>query len=83
MAMILGSVGSLVAREIGQLAITHTPMIQQVATNAVVDIAKKSFDKVLDLNPNLSNFLSVFGIHRFNRRHTISQRGKHKRISYM
>ena len=46
MAMIIGS---LVAREIGQLAVAQAPMIQEFATNAVVDIAKKSFDKVLDL----------------------------------
>lgn len=75
-------IGSLIAREIGQLAIAHAPMIQEVATNAVVDIAKKSFDKVLDLNPNFSNFLSVFGIGRFNKKSTISSRGKHRRITY-
>jgi len=79
MAMI---VGSLIAREIGQLALTHSPMIKEFATNAVVDIAKKSFDKVLDLNPNFSNFLGAFGIHRFNPKKTLSSRGKHRRISY-
>ena len=75
-------IGSLIAREIGQLAVAHAPMIQEVATNAVVDIAKKSFDKVLDLNPNFSNFLGAFGIHRFNPKKTLSSRGKQRRITY-
>jgi hypothetical protein len=79
MAMIIGS---LVAREIGQLAVAQAPMIQEFATNAFVDIAKKSFDKVLDLNPNFSNFLGAFGVHRFNPKKTLSSRGKHRRISY-
>jgi hypothetical protein len=79
MAMIIGS---LVAREIGQLAVAQAPMIQEFATNAVVDIAKKSFDKVLDLNPNFSNFLGAFGIHRFSPKKTLSSRGKHRRITY-
>jgi hypothetical protein len=82
MAMVLSGIGSIVVSEIGKLAVEHTPLVKQVATNAVVDIAKKSFDKVLDLNPNFSNFLGAFGIHRFNPKKTISSRGKQRRITY-
>jgi hypothetical protein len=82
MAMVLGGVGSLIVSEIGKLAMEHSPIIQQVAKSAVVDIAKKSFDKVLDLNPNFSNFLGAFGIHRFSPKKTISSRGKQRRITY-
>jgi hypothetical protein len=82
MALVLGGIGSLLAREIGQLAVTNSPIIQEFAKSAVVDIAKKSFDHVLDLNPNFSNFLGAFGIHRFNQGKTISSRGKHRRITY-
>ena len=80
--MVLSGIGSIVVSEIGKLAMEHSPLVKQVATNAVVDIAKKSFDKVLDLNPNFSNFLGAFGIHRFSPKKTISSRGKHRRITY-
>ena len=86
MAMILGGLGSLVAHEIGKVAVDHLPFVQQVAKSAVVDIAKKSFDLVLSQNPNLASFLGNFGITSFNKgshHSTLTKRGRHRRITYM
>jgi hypothetical protein len=81
MAMVIGGIGSILASEIGKLVVEHSPLIKQVAQSAVVDVAKKSFDHILDLNPNFSNFLGAFGIHRFSPKKTISSRGRHKRMA--
>jgi hypothetical protein len=87
MAMVLGGLGSLLLREIGQFAAEHSPMIQQAAKSAVVEAGKKAFNLVLDQNPNFSSFLGHLGIHPFHTRSqdhhkTISHRGngRHRRI---
>jgi hypothetical protein len=86
MAMLLASgIGSILAQEVGKLALDHAPLMKQVATNAVVDVAKKSFDYVLSENPNFASFLGHFGITKFNSGNTHStftKRGKHRRITY-
>jgi len=83
MAMLLASgFGSLLTHEIGKLALEYSPIVKQIATSTVVDIAKKSFDMTLDQHPHFANFLGAFGIHRFNPKKTLSSRGNHKRISY-
>jgi hypothetical protein len=85
MALVLGGVGSVVLQEIGKLALEHTPMLQQFAKTAVVDIAKKTFNKVLEDNPNFSNFLGHMGISSFHFGHTktnVLKRGRHRTISY-
>ena len=80
-AMVLGGVGSLLLREIGQFAAEHSPFIQQAAKSAVVEAGKKAFDLVLDKNPNFSSFLGHFGIHKFHQeKRTFTNRGRHKRI---
>ena len=86
MAMILGGIGSIIVRELGQLALDNSPMIQQVAKSTAVDIAKKSFDYTLDTNPNFASFLGHFGITKFNSGHTHStftKRGRHRKITRM
>jgi hypothetical protein len=82
MAMVLTGIGSIVARELGQLALDNSPMLQQVAQSAVVNIAKKSFDYTLENNPNLERFLGSIGIHRFTHHSTFTKRGRHRKISY-
>jgi hypothetical protein len=57
-------------------------MIQQVATDAVVNVAKKTFDYTLDTNPSLERFLGSIGIHRFFHHSTFTKRGRHRKISY-
>ena len=81
--MILSGIGSIALQEIGKMAISNTPILKQVATETAVGIAKKSFDLVLDNNPNFSSFLSQFGIHKFGNSHhsTFQKRGKHRRIA--
>lgn len=87
MAMLLSGFGSILAHEVGKIAMEHSPLLKQVATSAVVDVAKKSFDMVLDQNPNLSSFLGHFGIHAFHNRSptnhkTFTHRGRQRRIGY-
>lgn len=85
MAMVLGGIGSIALQEIGKLAMEHSPLVQQVAKSAVVDIAKKSFDYVLKENPNFASFLGHFGITAFNKgdtHSTMMKRGRHRRITY-
>ena len=83
MAMIASGLGSILLQEFGKLAIEHSPLIKQVATSTAVEVGKKSFDLVLDANPNFQSFLSQFGIHKFgNGNHsTFQKRGRHRRIS--
>ncbi len=81
--MLLASgIGSILAQEVGKLAVEHLPLVKQVATDTAISVAKKAFDHTLDLHPNFANFLGAFGIHRFSPRKTISSRGKHRRISH-
>lgn len=84
--MLLASgVGSLIAQEVGKLAMEHTPIVKQVATDTAVNIAKKSFDLFLDHNPNFSNFLGHFNIGKFNpsvNHKTFTNRGRKRRITY-
>lgn len=82
--MLLASgIGSILAQEVGKLAIEHSPLIKQVATDTAIGVAKKAFDYTLDLHPNFANFLGAFGIHRFSPKKTISSRGTAKRrITY-
>lgn len=85
MAMVLAGIGSLVAHEIGALALNNAPILKQAGTEAVINVAKKSFDLILDNNPNFSNFLGHFGIHKFNQSSnykTFAHRGRHRRITY-
>jgi hypothetical protein len=85
MAMIMSGIGSILVSELGKLAMEHSPLVKQVATNAVVDVAKKSFDYTLDTNPNFASFLGHFGITKFNSGYTHStftKRGRHRRITY-
>jgi hypothetical protein len=83
MALLLASgIGSILAQEVGKLAVEHLPLVKQVATDTAISVAKKAFDHTLDLHPRFANFLSVFGIGHFNKKSTISSRGKHRRISH-
>lgn len=87
MAMVLAGVGSIVAHELGKLALDNAPILKQVATDTAVNVAKKSFDYVLNENPNFASFLGHFGIHAFHNRNsanhkTFTSRGRHRRISY-
>ena len=84
MAMLLSGFGSILASEIGKLAVEHSPLIKQVATSAVVDVAKKTFDMTLDANPNFASFLNHFGITKFNSaatHSTFTKRARHRRIT--
>ena len=86
MAMIIASgFGSIVAKELGQLAVDNAPFIKQVATSTAVEVGKKTANLILDNNPNFASFLSQFGIHRFGgmNHSTLQKRGRHRRISYM
>ena len=83
MAMMLASgFGSLLTHELGKIALEYSPLVKQVATSTVVDIAKKSFDMTLDQHPHFANFLGAFGIHRFNPKKTLSSRGRPKKFMY-
>jgi hypothetical protein len=84
MAMMLAGVGSLIGHELARLAVDNAPVLKQVAKNTAVDIAKKSFNLVLDNNPNFSNFLGHFGIHKFGQAQhsTFTNRGRHRRITH-
>jgi hypothetical protein len=85
MAMVLAGVGSIVAHELGKLALDNAPILKQVASDTAVGIAKKSFDLVLDQNPNFANFLGHFGIHKFNssaNHKTFTHRGRRRHITF-
>jgi hypothetical protein len=86
MAMMIASgIGSIVANELGKLALDNAPLIKQVAKTAIVDIAKKSFDYTLDTNPNFASFLGHFGISSFNSGYTrssVMKKGRHRKITY-
>jgi hypothetical protein len=83
MAMVLAGFGSILGHELGKLAVEHSPLIKQVAQSTAVEVAKKSFDLVLDRNPNFASFLGHFGIGKFHQENhkTFTNRGRHKRIS--
>jgi hypothetical protein len=82
MAMLLTGFGSIIGHELGKLAVEHSPLIKQVAQSTAVEVAKKSFDLVLDRNPNFASFLGHFGIHKFGggQHKTFANRGGHRRI---
>lgn len=87
MAMVLSGIGSLVAHELGKLALDNAPILKQVARDTAVNVAKKSFDYVLNENPNFANFLGHFGIHAFHNRNsanhrTFTSRGRPRKITY-
>lgn len=80
MAVFLAGLGSVLATEIGKVALEHTPILKTLATDAAVNVAKNTFDNILDLNPNLSNFLGIFGVHRFTPKQPIaSHRGRYSK----
>jgi len=76
MALILGGLGSFVMSEIGKVAMDNAPAIGAIAKDAAIIVAKNTFDAFLDYNPNFSNFLSTFGVHRFRPRRTFDYRGR-------
>ena len=83
MAMVITSgFGSIVSRELAQLALDHSPMLQQAAKSAAVEVGKKTFDLVLDKNPRFASFLSQFGITKFHQQNhkTFSNRGRKKHL---
>jgi hypothetical protein len=84
MAMMVASgFGSILANEIGKLALNNAPLIKQIATDTAVNVVKKTVDYTLDTNPNLASFLSHFGIHSFNTgytRNTLMKKARHRRI---
>lgn len=85
MAMVLAGVGSIVAHELGKLALDSAPILRQVATDTAVGIAKKSFDLILDKNPNIATFLGHFGFTAFNKgniQSTLTKRHRHRKITY-
>lgn len=85
MAMLLAGFGSILANEIGKVALDNSPLIKQVATSAVVNVAKKTFDMTLDANPNFASFLGHFGITKFNSgatHSTFTKRGRHRKLTY-
>ena len=82
--MIASGFGSIVAQELGKLAVEHSPIIKQIATGTAVEIGKKTANLILDNNPRFESFLSQFGFHRYGNAHhsSLQKRGKHRRISY-
>lgn len=81
--LLLTGIGSIVASEIGKVAQDNMPLIKQVGTNAVINVAKKSFDAFLDHNPNFANFLGHFGVRHFSERRTMTHRGRPRKIAMM
>ena len=83
--MLLTGFGSILASEVGKLAMEHSPLIKQVATSAIVNVAKQTFDMTLNENPNFASFLGHFGITKFNSGNTHStftKRGRHRKLTY-
>jgi hypothetical protein len=81
MAMFLAGLGSVIAQEIGKVAVEHMPLVKQVATDTATTIAKQAFDTFLDHNPKFASVLGIFGVRHFNERKTMSHRGRHRRIA--
>ena len=84
MAMMIASgFGSILANEIGKLALNNMPLIKQVATDTAVNVVKKTVDYGLAENPNLASFLGHFGFAGFNTgytRNTIMKKSRHRKI---
>ena len=82
--MIASGFGSIIAQELGKLAVEHSPIIKQIATGTAIEIGKKTANLILDNNPKFEMFLSQFGIHKFGgtSHNTLQKRGRHRRISY-
>lgn len=85
MAMALAGFGSIVGHELAKLAVEHSPLLKQVAADTAVNVAKKSFDLILDKNPNFASFLGHFGIHGFHQgrqnQKTFTHRGRQRKIT--
>jgi hypothetical protein len=76
MALVLGGLGSILLNEIGKVAMDNAPMIGNIAKDAVIEVAKNTFDTFLDYNPNFGNFLGQFGVRRFRPKRTFTNRGR-------
>jgi hypothetical protein len=74
MALLLGGFGSILLNEIGKVAMNVAPDLVGIAKGAVVEVAKNTFDNVLDANPKFANFLGHFGVHRFKPKYTFTSR---------
>ena len=83
--MIASGIGSIVANELGKLALDNAPLIRQVAKDTAVNVIKKTVDYTLDANPNFASFLGHFGFTGFNTgyaRNTIMKKSRHRKITY-
>jgi hypothetical protein len=84
MAMFIASgIGSIVANEIGKMALDNMPLVKQVAQNTLVNVVKKTVDFTLDNNPNFASYLGLFDFHGFNRNKshsTLEKRARHRKI---
>ena len=82
--MIASGFGSIVAQELGKLAVENSPIIKQIATGTAVEIGKKTVNLILSNNPRFESFLSQFGIHKFGgmNHNTLQKRARHRKISY-
>jgi hypothetical protein len=76
MALVLGGLGSILMNELGKVAMDNAPLIGGLAKNAVIEVAKNTFDTFLDFNPNFGNFLGQFGVRRFRPKRTFDYRGR-------
>ena len=74
MALLLGGFGSILLNEIGKVAMNVAPDLVGIAKNAAVEVAKNTFDNVLDANPKFANFLGHFGVGRFKPKYTFTSR---------
>ena len=86
MALMLSGFGSILAHELGKVALDNAPLLKQVATDTAVNVARKAFDYTLDNAPNFASFLGHFGITKFNSGYTHStftKRGRHRKITYL
>ena len=84
-AVIATGFGSIVANELGKLALDNMPLIKQVARDTTVNVIKKTVDYTLDKNPNFASFLGHFGFHGFNTmrpRSTFVKRATRREIDY-
>ena len=81
--MVASGFGSILANEIGKLALNNAPLIKQVATDTALNVVKKTVDYTLDTNPNLASFLGHFGFAGFNTgytRNTLMKKARHRKI---
>jgi hypothetical protein len=83
-AIIASGFGSILANELGKLAINNAPVLRDIARDTAVKVAKRVVDDVLDNNPNLASFMGHFGFQGFgSERHsksTLYKRAKRRTI---